>query len=163
MAVSCLHHASCRMSRDQRVQDNWAFLHAAEVASKTKSPVAVVFNLVGPISAWHVCTMLACDHLHDLPAFTGRCHHLIGHPTKLSPLYTLICHIVAIDRAHHGWTSAPFLRAVWLPFIWKHTNLIGQSACARISHGWRATSPLLILELMAPGWGLLVCLAICLT
>ncbi len=36
----------CRMSRDQRVQDNWAFLHAAEVASKTGSPVAVAFNLV---------------------------------------------------------------------------------------------------------------------
>ena len=37
----------CRMSRDQRVQDNWAFLHAAEVAAKTGSPVAVAFNLVG--------------------------------------------------------------------------------------------------------------------
>ncbi len=39
----------CRMSRDQRVQDNWAFLHAAEVASKTGSPVAVAFNLVNSL------------------------------------------------------------------------------------------------------------------
>ena len=36
----------CRMSRDQRVQDNWALLHAAEVAAKTGSPLAVAFNLV---------------------------------------------------------------------------------------------------------------------
>ncbi|BDA41821.1 Deoxyribodipyrimidine photo-lyase [Coccomyxa sp. Obi] len=34
------------MSRDQRVQDNWALLHAAEVAAKSRAPVAVVFNLV---------------------------------------------------------------------------------------------------------------------
>ena len=78
MAVSCLHHASCRMSRDQRVQDNWAFLHAAEVASKTKSPVAVVFNLVGPTPAWRACPMHVYDHLHTLPghAYTGRCYQL---------------------------------------------------------------------------------------
>ena len=34
------------MSRDQRVQDNWALLHAAEVASAQGVPVAVAFNLV---------------------------------------------------------------------------------------------------------------------
>ncbi len=34
------------MSRDQRVQDNWALLYAVELASKTNSPIAVAFNLV---------------------------------------------------------------------------------------------------------------------
>ena len=34
------------MSRDQRVRDNWALLHAIEQAGKTGAPVAVVFNLV---------------------------------------------------------------------------------------------------------------------
>jgi deoxyribodipyrimidine photolyase len=34
------------MSRDQRVNDNWALLYAMEKAQKTNAPVAVVFNLV---------------------------------------------------------------------------------------------------------------------
>ncbi|KAI3433882.1 hypothetical protein D9Q98_003684 [Chlorella vulgaris] len=34
------------MSRDQRVRDNWALLHAAAEASKRGVPVAVAFNLV---------------------------------------------------------------------------------------------------------------------
>ena len=38
----------CRMSRDQRTKANWALLQACEVAEKTSSPVAVVFNLVKP-------------------------------------------------------------------------------------------------------------------
>ena len=38
----------CRMSRDQRVRDNWALLHAAEVAAQRGVPVAVAFNLVRP-------------------------------------------------------------------------------------------------------------------
>lgn len=52
--VQGLHLPSCRMSRDQRVQDNWALLHAAEIASKTNSPVAVAFNLVRPL-LWNPC------------------------------------------------------------------------------------------------------------
>ena len=36
----------CRMSRDQRAQDNWALLHACEQASKNGASVAVAFNLV---------------------------------------------------------------------------------------------------------------------
>ena len=115
MVVSCLYHASCRMSRDQRVQDNWAFLHAAELASKTKSPVAVVFNLVGPVSAWRTCTMHALDHPCDLPASTGRCFHLRGTPARVLALYILMCHVTAITRACHDWTHATFLCAVWLP------------------------------------------------
>ena len=44
--------ASClafwrRMSRDQRVRDNWALIYAAEAAAKRGVPVAVAFNLVG--------------------------------------------------------------------------------------------------------------------
>ena len=35
------------MSRDQRMADNWALIHAAEVAAKSGAPVAVAFNLVG--------------------------------------------------------------------------------------------------------------------
>jgi deoxyribodipyrimidine photo-lyase len=34
------------MSRDQRMADNWALLHAAEVASSHSAPLAVCFNLV---------------------------------------------------------------------------------------------------------------------
>ncbi|GAB4814126.1 hypothetical protein N2152v2_001172 [Parachlorella kessleri] len=34
------------MSRDQRVADNWALIHACEVAAKQGQPVAVAFNLV---------------------------------------------------------------------------------------------------------------------
>ena len=33
------------MSRDQRVQDNWALIHAVEIARSRKVPVAVVFTL----------------------------------------------------------------------------------------------------------------------
>lgn len=40
--------ACCRMSRDQRMADNWALLHACEVAKKNGQPVAVAFNLVRP-------------------------------------------------------------------------------------------------------------------
>ena len=34
------------MSRDQRVQDNWALLYAQQLAAARKAPMAVVFNLV---------------------------------------------------------------------------------------------------------------------
>ena len=34
------------MSRDQRMADNWAMIHAAEKAVQAGSPVAVAFNLV---------------------------------------------------------------------------------------------------------------------
>jgi deoxyribodipyrimidine photolyase len=34
------------MSRDQRVADNWALLHACQVAARSGAPVAVAFNLV---------------------------------------------------------------------------------------------------------------------
>ena len=133
MAVSWLHHASCRMSRDQRVQDNWAFLHAAEVASKTKSPVAVVFNLVGRISAWRTCTMHACDHPYTLPASTGMCHESRENSARVSAPFILMRHVSAIDRARHGWTSVDSLHAVWLPFSSPHCHLAGAS----IADGWR--------------------------
>lgn len=42
------------MSRDQRVADNWALLHAVEVAQESGAPVAVAFNLVGH-HAMHGC------------------------------------------------------------------------------------------------------------
>ena len=34
------------MSREQRVEDNWALLYAQEVAADRQVPLAVVFNLV---------------------------------------------------------------------------------------------------------------------
>jgi hypothetical protein len=37
-----------RMSREQRVADNWALLYAVERAAVAGVPVAVVFNLVTP-------------------------------------------------------------------------------------------------------------------
>jgi hypothetical protein len=39
-----------RMSRDQRMRDNWALLHALEQAGKKGAPAAVAFNLVRPSS-----------------------------------------------------------------------------------------------------------------
>ena len=42
-----------RMSRDQRVRDNWALYHAIDLA-KLKAPVGIVFNLVRqPCSPCH--------------------------------------------------------------------------------------------------------------
>lgn len=49
-AVECrtvMYLLCVRMSRDQRVKDNWALLYACEVAARSGSPVAVAFNLVG--------------------------------------------------------------------------------------------------------------------
>ena len=34
------------MSRDQRTSDNWALLHAQQIALQTKQPLAVIFCLV---------------------------------------------------------------------------------------------------------------------
>lgn len=34
------------MSRDQRVNDNWALLRACEIAQGTGAPVIIAFNLV---------------------------------------------------------------------------------------------------------------------
>ena len=34
------------MSRDQRVNDNWALIHSQELAIKYGQPLIVVFNLV---------------------------------------------------------------------------------------------------------------------
>ena len=44
-----------RMSRDQRVHDNWALIHACEQASKTGAPVAVAFNLARPPACLICC------------------------------------------------------------------------------------------------------------
>lgn len=41
-----LGRVAIRMSRDQRVADNWALLYAVEKAATTGASVAVVFNLV---------------------------------------------------------------------------------------------------------------------
>jgi deoxyribodipyrimidine photo-lyase len=40
------------MSRDQRVSDNWAFIHARELAESADEPVIVVFALVNEVSPW---------------------------------------------------------------------------------------------------------------
>lgn len=39
-------HDLDRMSRDQRAKDNWALLHACELAAESGAGVAVAFNLV---------------------------------------------------------------------------------------------------------------------
>lgn len=44
MYESCVRR--CRMSRDQRMKDNWALLHAFELAAESGGSVAVAFNLV---------------------------------------------------------------------------------------------------------------------
>jgi hypothetical protein len=55
------------MSRDQRMRDNWALLHALEEAGKRSAPAAVAFNLVGLLHglvwacmAWALVPRMAC-------------------------------------------------------------------------------------------------------
>ena len=62
------------MSRDQRVRDNWALLHAAQTANTSGRPLAVVFNLLpsflGMTGQRHFGFMLRSLHLvsRDLEA-----------------------------------------------------------------------------------------------
>lgn len=46
--------SSRRMSRDQRVRDNWALIYAAQAAAKRGVPVAVAFSLVSPRDALEI-------------------------------------------------------------------------------------------------------------
>ena len=67
------------MSRDQRMADNWALLHAAARAQAAGRPLAVVFNLVTSFlnaGARQFCFMLrglqASPALLPVPAL--HCH-----------------------------------------------------------------------------------------
>ena len=60
------------MSRDQRVKDNWALLHACEVAAKTGAPVAICFNLV------RLCPAQQCLYGPlTLPLLSSQAHDVI--------------------------------------------------------------------------------------
>ncbi len=54
-----------RMSRDQRMKDNWALLHSIEQAGRTGAPVAVVFNLVKLGSFYLLADQIASDVAAD--------------------------------------------------------------------------------------------------
>lgn len=79
-----------RMSRDQRVQDNWAMLYTLQLAAKHNAPVAVAFNLVPAFlgaGARHFGFMLrGLQELHaelqslDIPFFLLR-----GDPATTLP------------------------------------------------------------------------------
>ena len=51
---------SCRMSRDQRVHDNWALLRACDIAQGTGAPVIIAFNLVCIKHGGVLCTVFDC-------------------------------------------------------------------------------------------------------
>ena len=50
----------CRMSRDQRIKDNWALLYACEVAQRSDSNVVLVFNLVCFVPS---CTVVSMQNI----------------------------------------------------------------------------------------------------
>jgi hypothetical protein len=65
------------MSRDQRVYDNWALLHAQELAQKTRAPV--IFNLIKrkPIAPPPILLKL------DRSATIGTDNYLISIPNPI--------------------------------------------------------------------------------
>lgn len=80
------------MSRDQRMRDNWALLHALEEAGKRGAPVAVCFNLVRPKPRpRNACRLApACrSRMHSLSTRGAPpcCHAAATHatPCKASP------------------------------------------------------------------------------
>ena len=64
------------MSRDQRVKDNWALLHACEQAAKTGAPVAICFNLVRSrlaLQCHRSCWL--CNQARRMPSCVTRTLH----------------------------------------------------------------------------------------
>lgn len=49
------------LSRDQRIDDNWALLYALEQATARNVPVAIVFNLVGFQDMHAIVSARACS------------------------------------------------------------------------------------------------------
>lgn len=58
------------MSRDQRVKDNWALLHACEQAAKTGAAVAICFNLVRPALRCASLYSVTFEPLYSLPLYS---------------------------------------------------------------------------------------------
>jgi hypothetical protein len=52
LRTCCWRAVTPRMSRDQRMADNWALLHALEQAAAKGVPCAVAFNLVSEACGW---------------------------------------------------------------------------------------------------------------
>jgi deoxyribodipyrimidine photo-lyase len=78
------------MSRDQRVRDNWALLHACATANKSGVPVAVAFNLVTEYlhaGARQFCFMIRALRLVEskLAALNIPFFLLQGDPTENIP------------------------------------------------------------------------------
>ena len=84
------------MSRDQRVADNWALLHACQVAAARGVPVAVAFNLVTEYldaGARQFCFMLrGLQELAPALAALGIPFFLLqGDPTATVPALVKDC------------------------------------------------------------------------
>ncbi len=80
------------MQRDQRVQDNWALLYAAQCAAKAKQPLLVVFNLVsrfGETTARHYDFMFrGLEEVETELRALGILFHLItGNPRDSIPTF----------------------------------------------------------------------------
>lgn len=65
------------MSRDQRVQDNWAFLHAQDVARSVQAPLVCCFNLLLPSSS-----SLSTTTTGPFLGATLRAYHFMLHGLK---------------------------------------------------------------------------------
>jgi len=114
------------MSRDQRVDDNWALLFAYEMAKKFQAPLFVIFNLVPEFLG---ATLRQYDFmLNGLQEIESRCrelkipfHLLIGSPATTIPGFvkTHKCGALVTDfsplRIYKAW-KADIAESITIPF-----------------------------------------------
>ena len=105
------------MSRDQRISDNWALLHAQDLALKSKSPLVVLFCLVPKFldaTLQHYRFMIdGLSELEDeLKVFNIRFNLLTGRPEEEIPNYCWENNVGALVtdfsplRIKRGWDDA---------------------------------------------------------
>ena len=81
------------MSRDQRVNDNWAMLYACEQAAKKGAPVAICFNLVSwKHSSAPVHLVLHLSAYHSWRSCHAGTTYCASWPVRISVnLWTTVC------------------------------------------------------------------------
>lgn len=122
------------MSRDQRVHDNWALVHAQELATKNHQPLIVVFNLLPHFSqaTWRQYGFMIAGlqeleqalHRLDIPFVL-----LLGSPTETIPQFIKQHHIGAIVtdfsplKIYREW-QAHLLKEISIPYYEVDTHNI---------------------------------------
>ncbi len=105
------------MSRDQRISDNWALLHAQDLALKSKSPLVVLFCLVPKFldaTLQHYRFMIdgLSELEEELKVFNIRFNLLTGRPEEEIPNYCWENNVGALVtdfsplRIKRGWDDA---------------------------------------------------------